>query len=157
MTEEEFDAFRAAAWEELARKQDVLRDQYGLGSFSRWHFDQTTAALTFFDAGGNAAIEFDVVDIGSYSTKSQTWKWAWSNESVLAPLREDSAILKGLESMTGLSLFGRERAFKIQSEAMAWELAAISVQYLGALGCYRAPVQAGPLGFLAIMRVRTPE
>jgi hypothetical protein len=37
---------------------------------------------------------------------------------------------------------------------MAWELAAIAVKHLGAMGCYRAPSSRGaPTTFLAITRI----
>ena len=151
MTDSEFEAFLANANEELRHKQALLLEQYSLGEYSRWFFEQATETLQFFDEADKLMIEADVVQIGSYSEKSNTWKWAWSNSSVLPRLREKVEILKELEETTGFELFGREHAFDIKDEAMAWELAAISVKHLGAIGCYRAPSSSdGPTVFLAI-------
>ncbi len=155
MTGEEFDNFVNAANEELEEKQDQLGEKHGLGSFARWHFNQETSLLQFFDKKDRLAVEADVIDIGSYSPKSNTWKWAWSNESVLPPLREKSARLKELEGVTGIALFSQEAAFEVEDEAMAWELAAIAVKHLGAIGVYRVPSSSGgPHGFLAITSIR---
>ena len=155
MTDSEFEAFLANANEELRQKQDLLGERYGLGKYSRWWFEQATAKLQFFDEANNLAIEADIVDIGSYSQKSNTWKWAWGNSSVLPRLRQKAELLKGLEDITGVELFGHEHAFEIEDEAMAWELAAMSVKHLGAIGCYRAPSSSGgPIMFLAITNAR---
>ena len=153
MTDEEFEDFLSSATEELSKKQDFLQEQYGLGTLGRWWFDQTTETLQFFDEADNLVIEADVVDIGSYSSKSNTWKWAWGNTSVLPGLRKKVERLKELEDLTGFEIFGYEHAFEIEDEAMAWELAAISVKHLGALGCYRAPSTGGPTTFLAITNI----
>jgi hypothetical protein len=154
MTDEEFDAFVEAANAELEAKQDQLGEEYGMGSFSRWHFDQATAKLTFFDEKDQLALEADVIDIGSYATKSNTWMWAWGNESVLPDLRKKSEKLKELEALTGVGIFGEEHAFSIEDEATAWELTAVAVKHLGAMGCYRAPSSTGgPQSFLAITRI----
>ena len=154
MTDSEFEAFLANANEELRHKQALLGERYRLGKYSRWWFEQATEKLQFFDEAQNLAIEADVVEIGSYSQKSNTWKWAWSNSSVLPRLREKAELLKELEATTGVALFGNEHAFEIEDEAMAWELAAMSVKHLGAIGCYRAPSSRdGPTVFLAITSV----
>ena len=154
MTDEEFGAFLSSATEELSKKQDLLTEQYGLGTWSRWWFDQTTEKLQFFDKADNLKVEADVLEMGSYSPKSHTWKWAWGNSTVLPALRKKAEPLKELEDSTGFEIFGYEHAFEIEDEVMAWELAAISVKHLSALGCYRAPSDGGPINFLAITNIR---
>lgn len=155
MTDEEFEAFLSSATQELRRKQDSLMEQYALGTPGRWWFDQRTETLQFFDEADNLVIEADVLEIGSYSSKSNTWKWGWGNTSLLPELRKKAEPLKELEDLTGLEIFGYEHTFEIEDEVMAWELAAISVKHLGALGCYKAPVDDGPTLFLAITNVWT--
>lgn len=154
MTDEEFETFLSSAQDELSNKQDLLVEQYGFGTRNRWWFDQTTEKLQLFDEADNLVIEADVVKIGTYSPKSNTWKWAWANESVLPGLRKKAEPLKELEDITGMEIFGYEAAFEIEGEAMAWELVAFSVRHLAALGCYRAPSD-GPAIYLAITNVRT--
>jgi hypothetical protein len=154
MTDEEFEAFLASANAELRDKQSSLMQVYGLGEMKRWWFEQATEQLQFFDDDDKLALVAKVVDIGSYSPKSKTWKWAWGNSSVLPDLRNKALSLKELKTVTGFDLFGNEHAFVIDGESMAWELAAISTRHLDAIGCYRAPSSSidGPTTYLAIMQ-----
>lgn len=155
MTQPEFDAFVDSAMQELQHKQEQLDSVHGFGGFARWFFDQETEKLEMFDASGRKALEADVIDIGSFASNSQSWKWAWSNSSVLPSLREKALPLKELSGATGRQLFCIADAFLLDGECMAWELAAVSVKHLDALGLYRAPHDAGRLStFLAISRIR---
>ena len=153
MTDEEFDAFLATANAELRDKQARLMQIYGLGEMKRWWFEQVTQQLQFFDGKDKLTLLAGVIDIGSYSPKSKTWKWAWGNQSVLPDLRKKALSLRELEAMTGFDMFGKENAFVIDGEGMAWELAAISIRHLDAIGCYRSPSSSvdGPTSYLAIM------
>ena len=155
MDDAQFQQFLDLAHGELERKQEALKKTFGLGSFPRWRFDQPTQSLRFFDRDDALVVEADVIDIGSFSTKSSTWKWAWSNDSVLPALRQRADPLRGLTDITGFEVFSQDSAFEIDGESMAWELAALSVKHLGAAGCYRAPSSSRPLlTFLAIMEIR---
>ncbi|MBF5005118.1 DUF6882 domain-containing protein [Diaphorobacter caeni] len=155
MSAADFESFVDIAVDELSSKQDALISEHGFGGFARWYFDQASEKLEMFDEEDRKLFEADVIDIGSYSSSSGTWKWAWSNESVLPALREKSAVLKALERTTGRRMFIVPEAFKLDEECMAWELAALCVQQLRAMGVYRAPDSAGRLNnFLAIIAVR---
>ncbi|AIF46043.1 DUF6882 domain-containing protein [Dyella japonica] len=156
MTDEEFDVFLAKANDELRAKQAQLSHAYDLGEMKRWWFEQEGARLQFFDRDDKLAVEAEVIGIGSFSPKSSSWKWAWSNPTFIAPLREKALPLKQLQAVTGFDLFGKESAFSIGGEAMAWDLAAMAVQQLKALGCYRAPASSpdGPHTYLAITGIR---
>ena len=156
MTDEEFDTFLLEAVNELDAKHDILQKEYGFGTFSRWWYEQVSSKLQFFNKQDSLCLEAKVIHIGSYSPKSNTWKWSWSNESILPWSSQRAEKIKELESITGFELFGQESAFEIESESMAWELAAISVKHLGVMGCYRAPSsqELGPTSFLAIVEVK---
>ncbi len=154
MTDDEFVQFMQDAMDELREKQDTLEREYGFGDYARWAFDQVTERFHLLDDAGHVVVEAEVVDIGSYSPKANTFKWAWSNTSVLPALREKAARLKGLEEYTSIPLFGYEDAFTVEDESMAWELAAMAVKYIGAMGCYRGPSSTGgPHTFLALTSV----
>lgn len=155
MDDQELQNFLDVAQDELGLKQGALKSTYGLGSFPRWLFDQPTHKLQFFDCSDRLAVEADVIDIGSFATESSTWKWAWANDSVVLSLRQRAEPLRALADITGFDLFSQTHAFEIDGETMAWDLAAISVKHLGAVGCYKAPSSSRPLQtFLAIMEVR---
>jgi len=154
MTDQEFRVFLQEAVTELQIKQDaLLSSDYGFGSFSRWWYEQENETLQFFTKEGSLGLETDTINIGSYESEARTWKWAWANSFVLSHLRAKAEVLKELESMTGYALFGNEEAFEID-DRMSWELAAVAVKHLGALGCYRAPMSNGLHVFLAIMSVK---
>lgn len=156
MTDEEFDAFAQAASAELEAKQDALIKEYGIGSYPRWLFDQETEKLQFFDEKDRPVLEADVLQIGSYSPKSNSWMWGWANSTVLLGLRQKAERIKELEGLTGVGLFGAEHAFQVDDEAMAWDLTAFTVKHLGLIGCYRAPSSSkdGPQTFLGIVRIK---
>lgn len=154
MTDEEFGRFIASAMEELQEKQKSMAEAYKLGDWARWWFDQNTEKLDFFDEEGMKRIQASFVDIGSYSSESNTWKWAWANDSLTDSLREKASTLRALGDLTGFEIFDDDVAVEIDGEPMAWELAALGVRHLGALGVYRAPSSDRPLfSFLAITAI----
>lgn len=155
MTDDDFERFLSSAMEELHEKQTLLAEKHGLGTFARWWFDQETEMLDFMDEDGRKVLEASVIDIGSFAQEPGTWKWAWANDSLTDSLRDKASSLKALADQTGFALFAEEGAFDIDGAPMAWELAAVSVRHLGALGVYRAPSSKKPLmSFLAIMTIR---
>jgi hypothetical protein len=147
LTDEEFEEFLHSAVHELQEKQDELMESEGISTYSRYWFDQGQASLDFKDDSGTTGVRALVVPVGSWSPKSNTWKWAWCNESILPALRERSSSLRALASVTGHAIFETE-TFEAD-EPMAWELTAIAVRHLGAKGAYRAPGKNSNL-FLAI-------
>ncbi|MBB2484506.1 hypothetical protein H5407_04615 [Mitsuaria sp. WAJ17] len=157
MNEEAFEAFRAEANEELQAKQASLQAVYNLSAHGRWWFDQEAETLQFFDAQDRLRVEADVIHVGSYSRRSDTWLWAWANVSLLPKLRAKAEALRALESATGYAVFGEADTFEAD-EPMAWELAAIAVKHLDAMGCYRAPnADESCLSFLALVEIRTVQ
>lgn len=144
MDDSDFNVFLARAIEELEAKQTRLQTDYKLGQFDRWWIDLETGTLEFFYNDKSVRLVAEIVDIGSYSKKSGTWKWAWSNDSVPEHLRRQAIKLKELEAITNRNIFGLEHAFEADME-LAWDIAALSVMHLSALGCYRSPSSNGDL------------
>jgi hypothetical protein len=154
MTDEEFERFVQGAIAELSRKQDRLTAEFGLGGYARWDLDEEAETLAFFDATGRKALRAEVIQIGSYASNRGTWKWGWSNDSVLPHVRKKAEPLKELAVVTGFHMFAEAAAMSVD-EHLAWELAAISARHLDALGVYRAPSSSRPLAsFLAITDIQ---
>jgi hypothetical protein len=151
MTDQEFDKFVSDSVESLERKQADLSERFGLGSHALWLFDQPTGLLRFYDRENKLCVEAEVTQIGSYSLSSHTWKWAWANPTVVDSQRFKSAKLNGLFDRTGIEIF-RKAVFQADDQ-MPWEIAAMAVEYLGALGCYRGPAKNLEV-FLAIEKIR---
>lgn len=147
-----------ASWEDtictcheaLHAKQDALDAQYTLGRHKRWDYDQETASLVFSN-DGVPAIVADVEFIGSISTQSNTWRWAWANFNNLPNVRSRIAAVRD---------FGEEQGYPrltvpqwAAEEVDGWEMAGIAVHVLGARGVYRVPSDNGFL-FMAITDLR---
>lgn len=155
MTDEEFELFLSSAMDELWEKQDRLEINFGFGSYPSWFFDQTKELLELRDETGKNILIAEVVVVGSYAANSNSWKWAWSNDSLTPSIREKSAALKELKLLTGIDLFDREFPVSIDDENMSWELAAMATKKLGAMGIYKAPSSSQPLcTFLALSEIR---
>jgi hypothetical protein len=153
VTDEEFGDLRDLASAELAAKQQRLRADYDIGTYPRWWFDQARAKLQFLDATDAVVVEADVIHIGSFSPASGTWCWAWANASVVPALRARALPIKELAEITQFDVFLEEGSFEVD-EPMAWELTALAVKHLGALGCYRAPMSTGVYTFLALVQLQ---
>ncbi len=139
MTDEQFSAFVDQAVEELQSKQRSLTERYGLGTHEQYWFDQPGGALQFKDGTGRVLVEARVTPIGSYAKDSNTWRWAWANESLTEALRQRAEELKGLHGLTGFEVFHMP-VFEAD-EQMASALVAMAVHQLGSLGCYRIPTR----------------
>ncbi|HSI53677.1 MAG TPA: hypothetical protein VK981_06865 [Ramlibacter sp.] len=154
MTEDEFNAFVNLTMEAFRVMQEDLQAKRGFGVHARWALDPDAGKLELFDQAGRLVVAADVIDIGTYTPDSNTWKWAWANKAVPAEIRARGRELKELAAITGKKLFEADGSFPIGGEPMAWELAALSVRHLRGLGVYKA-VSPSPstAQFLAVTRV----
>jgi hypothetical protein len=137
MNDADFDLFLTSANAELKEKQTHLTETYGFGTHKRWMFENNKAILQFFDNDDKLVVEANIIDIGSYSPANKTWKWAWAYESIAPELKEQSLRIKELEDITDLVVFAEKEPFEAD-EYLAWELTAMAVKHLSAMGCYRA-------------------
>lgn len=153
MTDAEFDQLVVDAVVALREKQERLRAEFDLAGLPRWHFDQVAEQLTLQDVHGNAVVQADVIPMGSHSTVSGLWKWAWCNASLTPSLQDRALPLKGLALATGFPAFASEAPLPAD-EALAGQLAALGVLRLKAVGCYRAALSTGGHSYLALMNVR---
>jgi len=149
MSKKEYGAFLDSCYEELQKKQDILLNEYQMGSFEEFWFDQETKTLQF-KTDDEVKLEFAVVLVGSWSSKSNTWMWAWANESVVDEMREESSRIKELAAVTGNEIF--EMTSFAADEYNAHEFVAMAVYHLGALGMYSAPSDMLKT-FMALMRI----
>jgi hypothetical protein len=155
MSDDEFQEFFDASVAELGQKQDELL-MHGIGEFERWDFDQRDGKLRFSSGAGATGVVADVVIIGSYSAKSQTWKWAWANESLLPAIREAATVFRGLGAITGLDVFEDGDAVEIDAD-LAWQTVAMCVKHVGAIGAYRGPSQNGTLSTMFAITQISPK
>lgn len=134
--EDEFQKLLATSLDELQQKSHAAHKAWGLGSFDRWNIDQQVGDLVFSQADGTTVTAKAQI-IGSFSTKDNSWLWAWDNPSILDPLKRDALQVKAygekhrLEKLTTRKWIG--------TEDDAWAMTALAVKLCGAHGAYRGP------------------
>jgi hypothetical protein len=125
--------FAAQCHQELHTLQDEMHSRYKINGYANWYYDQHTGLFTF--STGEEELNFRYAEVGSLSEKSNTWMWAWHNDSVLAKARKPAETIKqygetyGFEPLT-TGVFEAD-------EYDAWEFAGIALKLLGGIGVYR--------------------
>ena len=108
---------------------------WGVGDADTFSFDQDSELLTFSfpDRVVNTPFQF----LGSYSSRSGTWMWAWAIDSMDARLKVDSIALREAGRLRNSSLL-TERILEV-SEGDADCLALLALRGSRFDGLYRAP------------------
>lgn len=147
MNDEQFERFLQGCVAELQAKQADLLARFPALQSGQWSLNHDNDELTITDVQG-AKSRFRVCPIGTWASQQETWKWAWANGKLHAPVREQAAHVKHLAGMTDYGFFIEEAPFAAD-EQMAWELSAMSVFHSRSLGCFCARNQTTYL-YLAI-------
>ena len=145
-----WDAFVDTAVEYLARQQDRLKSEFQLGTWQRYDYDQDAGTLVF-SSNGRVGVVADIHIVGSTSTTSGTWLWAWDNPSILERVTHCLADVRA---------YGERHAFDKLTTAKwpgdehdGWEMTAATAFILRAEGGYRAPGENGAV-FMILQNVR---
>lgn len=94
-----------------------------------------------FSDDGKPQHEAEVQFSGSFSNTSDSWMWAWANNSLLENVKEGSNSVRKLgETSNFLNLVAAKWN---ATEVDGWEMTAILAKQLGALGAYRTPHKKG--------------
>jgi hypothetical protein len=150
MGEREYAEFLTDAHAYLTARQAALDSAYHLGSYQRYDWDQGTEQIVFSDSGV-AKVVADIQFVGSTSTLSGTWLWAWDNPTVDARLRRDVLRVRDYGRRHGIRKL--TRAKWPADEVDGWEMTSISAKLLQAEGAYRSPGENGA-SFLLLRNVR---
>tara|TARA_R110002094_G_scaffold135980_2_gene127708 strand:- start:814 stop:1278 length:465 start_codon:yes stop_codon:yes gene_type:complete len=154
MDESEFEAFVARSVNDLNAKQARLSTEYGLGTWTDYRLDLAARRLSFLDQAGVVVWDAQITPIGTFRRSDSTWQWFWAIPSLPEDVRAASEALQSLEQVTGFDLFSLPAMEA--DEGMPWELAAMSVRSLDAMGCYHAA--SGDVEvFVAIDRLTAPS
>lgn len=142
MTKEEFDQFEHESFEYLKAQQDILMNEYGMGNYERWDYDQMTGEFVFSDKGAPKLIaKFQVV--GSISKLSNTWLWSWANESIFENVKNEIYQVKEFGEQLGLKEL--TEAKWEANEVDAWAMTNVTARILEAKGAYRCPDETGSM------------
>lgn len=126
---------------EMAHKRRVIHDRYQLDRASRWTYDakQTQPNFAILDAGDRPLLRATTLEVGTFHPGHGTWKWGWSNPSVLLDDQRRLLALRELATITGRDLFHDDQPFLVSRED-ALGLLALAVQHLDAQGGYAAEI-----------------
>lgn len=134
----EFRALLDRCMEELRLKTEAHAAGWGLGTTDRWDLDQEDGQLVFTSKKLTATAPAQI--IGTYSTESGTFLWAWDHQSVLPPLQEHARRVREYGEEHRIAALTTR---KLEcNELEAWEFTALACHLCGAQGAYRGP--AGP-------------
>ncbi len=139
--------------EALHQKQALLETNFSISKHKHWDYDQATKLLAFSN-DGVLAVTAEIELIGSLSTQSNTWLWAWANFNMLPNIRTRIKAVRN---------FGEEKRYPrltvpkwSADEFDGWEMSGIATHILDAHGVYRVPSENGFL-FMAITDIRNVQ
>lgn len=118
---------------DLKALQDEFQERYDVDWYDDWFYNQVTGLLTF--STGNVELNFRYFDVGSYSERSNTWKWSWDNESTLDSVEEQLGQVKAFGKWSDFEKL--TTGYFPSDEFEAWEFAAIAAKLTGGIGVYR--------------------
>ena len=125
--------FIGNAFEVFHDTQERFRTHFQIDEYSNWFYDQVTELLTL--STDNTEINFKYIPIGTYSTNTETWLWAWHNSDSIEKSKDQTFRIKAFGVEKGYDKL-TEGYFK-SDEYAGWEFIAIAHQILGGIGGYR--------------------
>jgi hypothetical protein len=120
--------------------QDRLRETYPLDDADSFGWDQDTRDL-FLRTRSRGSMRVKVQLLGSRSTRTGGWLWAWANSQYPEVVRAGLRLLR--ERGRDEQLMRIAAAHWLGSEEDAWDVAGVSVMLLRGKGLYRTPTSAG--------------
>jgi hypothetical protein len=141
MTELEYRRFEHDAIHKMQVANDKLIAQFKLGSYQDWNYDADKGLFTF-SSQGRVRVRASFQFIGSFSRVTNSWLWAWGNES-LADC--------DLTAAHRVRAFGEEHNLPLLAnayledfdESHSWSMASVAGVINNAQGAYRCPTDNG--------------
>jgi hypothetical protein len=136
LTANEGDTLIHHATHEMQAAQAASDKKWGWNGMAKWDFDGDASTLTFSDPA-RPSIVADVRLVGSFSTKSNTFQWAWETFDEGAPEGRPMGPLRVFGEVRGLVKL--TTANWNAEEVDGWEMASLAGYLLGTEAIYRAP------------------
>ena len=149
-SEEEYVALVTSSQQYLTEKQARLKSVFGLGNYARYDWNQDTGQIIFSDAGVPKIVA-EIQFVGSTSTISGTWLWAWANSTIDPRWSTATQRVRSYGKEHGI--WPLMNAKWSADEADGWEMTSIAAKLLEAEGAYRSPGENGAT-FLLLYNVR---
>ena len=140
MTNDDYEVLTKAAYAYLQQQQAQTWATFDIDTYEHYHYDQDTGTLVFSNNGIVRVIS-DFQAVGSVSTRSNTWLWAWANPSLLPGVQQ---------AVESVRAFGeREQITEVvepywpADETDGWAMTALTAYLTHAKGGYRCPDEHG--------------
>jgi hypothetical protein len=137
LSDEEFESLIQDAYEYLNNQIRECKTEFKILNYERFDYDNETGEIIFSDHGIPKVIA-EYQNVGSFSTKTNTWLWAWANDSITEDTRELAQIVRGFGETHGIEKL--TTAHWEAEEVDGWEMTALTAKLTEAMGAYRAPV-----------------
>jgi hypothetical protein len=138
--EDRYREFVSDSFVYLNTAQDRAKEDFRLGSYQRFDWNQENGTLVFSDSG-IAKVVAAIQLVGSISKRSGTWLWSWDNSTVLGNVKD---------RLVEVRQFGERHGLKeliipkwVATEEDGWAMTAITAKLLQAKGAYRSPDDNG--------------
>jgi hypothetical protein len=149
----------ATGWIHDARHRAAERQELWLERFAimghrhyQMELDDEPPWLGFGESAARIHVRCDVLVIGSWSRRSNSWLWGWANESWEAPLTNPVIAVKRFGEANGLAPLWRMASDASEDEAFA--LASCALDLLPSIeAIYRVPGETTSL-FLGVSNTR---
>ncbi len=145
MTDQAFQDFLDESNVYLKTRVAKSQEAFGIGQYERYDYDLPSGRFWWSDAGVTK-VEARVIPVGSISTESNTWLWAWANPHL------DDVSMTEIERVRA---FGEEHGINKLTdhkwdadEFDGGEMTSIASRLLEADSAYRSPSRTGFLFLL---------
>jgi hypothetical protein len=135
-TDQNFADYTDSCVNDLLPLQGAFMELCNISSYEEWFYDHGLGIFHFKSLNGKK-LYFKYVDVGSFSTATNTWNWSWDNKST--PVLVSKALEK-------VRVFGEANKFENLTQGLingdeytGWAMTAIAVKLLSAIGAYRIP------------------
>ncbi|MCG8315482.1 MAG: hypothetical protein MI976_19920 [Pseudomonadales bacterium] len=140
----------ASSFEYLQKVQESFMETYKVGEHERWDWYQETGKL-IFSHEGEPVVECDIDFVGTISTQSNTWMWAWANDSLTDIIKNKSRCVREIGDENNYLKLAC--ALWLANEVDGWEMTSIMAQATNAIGAYRTPDEHG-FAYMVVSRAK---
>jgi hypothetical protein len=141
-----YDEYAHKCVHEIQNLQENFLKEFDINGYDNWFYEQATGLLTF--STGDKEINFRYCEAGSFSTKSNTWKWSWDNDHTLTKVKEKTTLVKEFGETMGYEKLTTGFFDSVTEEG--WEFTAIAAKVLDGIGVY-SPVSDHLLIFMVLL------
>jgi hypothetical protein len=147
---QEADEFLASCNTAFNERQALLSEKW-LRDFDRYDFDLERGVL-WLSKDGKKTVEFNVSEVGSIRTSSQTWEWAWNNPNANPKLAVPRSVFQSTGSKFGLKYL-EAGMLPVPNDQFGWYLSGIALRLAGGDGVYKAEGE----GYEVYLLLRNPR